>query len=153
MFSPDSSITGIAVTGLTSPTYGLTPVLAPAANARSYAVTSKGGTQTNVDVNSTVSPFTMSLFVPVSAKALPPANAVTGLRGSPPNNQFRFVFRKGGDAASGVPVVAIARVTFDIPAGMETYDVDNLKALVSLMGGVFTEEADDIVDTFVSGTA
>jgi hypothetical protein len=68
-----------------------------------------------------------------------------------PNNQFRLVVRKGGEAAAGVPVTAIARLTIDVPAGMDSYDPDNVRALVSYLIGLLTEESADLADTLLTG--
>lgn len=150
-WSPDSSITGGTVTGLTSPTYTQVDDAAPVSNARQKTVTALGGTQGNADANTVSQPFTATFYKPASIKVLPAANALTGLRGSVPNNQYRLVIRKGGFAAADVPVVAIGRLTFDIPAGMETYDADNVRAFVSYCTGLLTEESADLADTFLTG--
>lgn len=150
-WSPDSSITGATVTGLTSPTYTQVDDSAPAVNAKQKTVTALGGTQGSASANTLSEPFTSTFYKPSSLKTLPPANAVTGARGSIPNNQYRLIVRKGGEAASGVPVVAIARLTIDVPAGMETYDADNVKALVSYLVGLLTEESADLADTLITG--
>lgn len=150
-WSPDSSITGAAVSGLTSPTYTQVDDQAPALNAKQKTVTTIGGTQTGVTANTVSSPFTSTFYKPAVSKQLPPANALTGLRGNIPTNQYRLVVRKGGEAASGVPVTAIARLTIDVPAGMETYNDANVKALVSYLVGLLTEEADDLASTLLTG--
>lgn len=150
-WSPDSSITGATVTGLTTPTYTQVDTVAPAVNAKQKTVSALGGTQGSASANTVSEPFTSTFYIPAQLKSLPAANPITGLRGSVPNNQYRLVVRKGGEAASGVPVVAIARLTIDIPAGMETYDADNVKALVSYLVGLLTEESADLADTLLTG--
>lgn len=150
-WSPDSSITGGTVSGLTSPTYTLVDDSAPAVNAKQKTVSALGGTQGNASANTISEPFTETFYKPGQIKALPPANALTGLRGSIPNNQWRLVVRKGGEAAAGVPVTAIARLTLDIPAGMETYDPDNVRALVSFLVGLLNEESSDLADSLLTG--
>lgn len=150
-WSPDSSITGATVTGLTSPTFTQVDDIPPAVNAKQKTVSALGGTQGSASANTISEPFTSTFYKPAAPKALPPANALTGLRGQVPNNQYRLVIRKGGEAASGVPVTAIVRITWDIPAGMETYDPDNVRALVSYMVGLLTEESADLADTLLTG--
>lgn len=150
-WSPDSSITGATVTGLTSPTYTQVDDVAPAVNAKQKTVSALGGTQGSASANTISEPFTSTFYKPQALKALPSANALTGLRGAVPNNQYRLVVRKGGESASGVPVVAIARLTIDVPAGMETYDPDNVRALVSYLVGLLTEESADLADTLLTG--
>ncbi len=153
MYSPDSSITGMAVTGLTSPTYTLAEFRLADPLGIGHIVSSLGGTQTGASANSVSKPFTVSWYSPKVVKTLPAANPVTGLRGSIPNNQYRLIVRKGGDVASGVSATSVFRLNMDIPAGMETYSPAELKAALSFLGGLLTEEADDIVDSWVKGGA
>jgi hypothetical protein len=150
-WSPDSSITGGTVTGLTSPTYTQVDDLNPALNAKQKTVTALGGTQGSASANTAGEPFTMTFYKPSALKSLPVANPVTGLRGQVPTNQYKIIVRKGGEAATGVPVTAICRMTFDIPAGMETFDPDNVKAFVSYIVGLLNEESADLADTFITG--
>jgi hypothetical protein len=150
-WSPDSSTTGATVTGLTSPTYTLVDDAAPVANAKQKTVSALGGTQGNASANTVSEPFTATFYKPAALKQLPPANPSTGLRGSVPNNQYRLVVRKGGEAAAGVPVTAIARLTLDVPAGMDSYDPDNIRALVSFLIGLLNEESADLADTLLTG--
>lgn len=152
-WSPDASITGGAQTGFTSPTFTLAAMQAPAVNAKQYAVTALGGTQGTATANTISSPFTATFFSPASPKALPSANPVTGLRGSIPFNKWKLVIRKGGEVAAGVPATAVCRVEWEIPAGMETYNPDNLRAFVSFLVGLLNEESADIGDTHVTGVA
>lgn len=150
-WSPDTSITGATVTGLTNPTYTNVEDVPPVANARQITVTALGGTQTDVDANTVSKPFTATFYKPTALKSLPAANPLSGLRGSVPNNQYRLVVRKGGDCAADTPAVAIARLTIDVPAGMETYDAANVRALVSFLVGLLTEESDGLADTLLTG--
>ncbi len=150
-WSPDSSITGATVTGLTTPTYTLVDDIPPAVNAKQKTVSALGGTQGDASANTISEPFTATFYKPAAPKALPPANSLTGLRGQVPNNQYRLVVRKGGEAAAGVPVTAIVRLTLDVPAGMETYDPNNVRALVSFLVGLLTEESADLAETLLTG--
>lgn len=150
-WSPDASITGGAVTGLTSPTYTQVDDSPPANNAKQKTVTALGGTQGQASANTVSEPFTSSFWKPSQIKAIPAPNPTTGLRGSIPNNQYKLVIRKGGEAAAGVPVVAIARLTIDVPAGMDSYDPDNIRALVSYLVGLLNEESADLADTLLTG--
>jgi hypothetical protein len=150
-WSPDSSITGGTVTGLTSPTYTLVDDVAPAVNAKQKTVSALGGTQGNASANTVSEPFTETFYRPQQLKTLPQPNPVTGARGTIPNNQYKLVVRKGGEAAAGVPVTAVARLTIDVPAGMDSYDPDNIKALVSFLVGLLNEESQDLSDTLLTG--
>ncbi len=150
-WSPDSSTTGGAQTGFTSPTYTLVDDTAPVVNAKQKTVSALGGTQGSATANSASSPFSATFFKPASIKQLPTANPVTGLRGTIPMNQYKLVIRKGGYAAAGVPVTAIARLTLDIPAGMDSYNADEVRALSSFLVGILSEESADLGDTLVTG--
>lgn len=150
-WSPDSSTTGGAQTGFTSPTFTLADDTAPVVNAKQKTVTALGGTQGSATANSLSSPFTATFYKPAAIKQLPAPNPLSGVRGAIPNNQWKLIIRKGGNAASGVPATAIARLTIDIPAGMDSYNPDEVRALVSFLVGILSEESADLGDTLVSG--
>lgn len=151
-YSPDSSITGpTGVTGLTNPTYTLASDLAPDASSRQHVVTALGGTQTDVRVSTAGDPFTVTMRK-YPYRALPPKNPVTGAYGSVPRNKVDLLFRKGMKVdSSGTIQVGDVRVSLSIPAGAESNDAPNIRALLTFMIGVLTEEAVDITDSAVSG--
>jgi hypothetical protein len=151
VWSPDTSITGAAVTGFTTPVYNQVSDLAPAQNARQMTVTSLGGTQGQASANSAGEPFTATFYKPTILKSVPAGNPVTGLRGQIPTNQYKLIVRKGGECAAGVPGSVIFRLTADVSAGMETYDPDNVRAAVSYFVGLLTEESSDLADTLITG--
>jgi hypothetical protein len=124
---------------------------APVVNARQKTVSALGGTQGSATANSISSPFTATFYKPAVIKQLPAANPQTGLRGAVPNNQWKLIIRKGGNAATGVPVTAIARLTIDVPAGMDSFNPDEVRSLVSFLVGLLSEESADLGDTLVSG--
>jgi hypothetical protein len=152
-WSPDSSITGSAQTSLTDPTYTVVDDIPPQGTgaAKQLAVTALGGTQPGVSVHSASSPFTATLVKPTALRPLPAPNPVTGLRGSIPNNQWKLIVRKGGEVAVGVPATAVVRLTIDVPAGMETYNAPNIRAMLSLLIGLLNEESADLGDSLVTG--
>jgi hypothetical protein len=150
-WSPDSSTTGGAQTGFTSPTFTLVADKAPTVSGTQHAVSALGGTQGSATANSISQPFTCTFSKPAVPKALPPPNPVTGFRGSVPMNQYKLIIRKGGYSAADVPVVAIVRCTIDIPAGMDSYNPDNVKALISFLVGVLSEESADLGETVLTG--
>lgn len=150
-WSPDSSTTGGAITGYTSPTFTLVDDTAPVVNAKQKTVTALGGTQGVATANTVSKPFTATFYKPAQVKALPAANAISGLRGAVPNNQYKLIIRKGGYAAADVPVNAIARLTIDVPAGMDTYNPDEVRSLVSFLVGILNEESADLADTLLTG--
>lgn len=147
-----SPVTGGAQVGLTSPTYTLTTDVAPTVNGRQYAVTALGGTQTNVRTHAVSDPFTVTLTRASVLKPLPGANPITGKYGSIPKNTHTIVVRKGCNfAANQAPDVATARVYLDIPAGTDSYDAINLRAMCSLLAGIFAQISSGIGDTVATG--
>jgi hypothetical protein len=150
-WSPDGSITGATVTGFTTPAYTQVDDTPPAQNAKQKTVTALTGTQGSATANSASSPFTETFYKPQILRGLPPANPVTGLRGQIPTNQWKLVVRKGCNSAAGVPGSIIGRLTIDVPAGVETYNPDEIKAFVSYLVGLLNEESADLADTILTG--
>lgn len=151
-FAPASPLTGATVPGFTSPTYTLTTDVAPSLNGKQYAVTALGGTQTGVDVNSVSKPFTISFFRPINLRVLPAANPVTGIIKAIPVNTYKLITRKGVvPGTSQNPIVARITTTIDVPAGADTFEPEDLKALVSAHFGVGNAQASGICDTILSG--
>jgi len=152
-FTPSTPVTGAAVTGLTSPTYTLTADTAPAVNAKQYYVSALGGTQTGVTTHSVSSPFTVAMWRPLILKAVAFFSSLIGFKQANPINRYSYVVIKGATPASGATAQNIVmKCSIEIPAGVETYDVVNLKAAISLFGGVVFANATGISDTFASGT-
>lgn len=149
-WSPDSSISGGTITGFTTPAFTQVDDIPPAANAKQKTVTAVSGTGT-ATANSADKPFTATFYKPSTLTGLPAANPVTGLRGAIPRNTWRLVVRKGGDVASGIPATLVGRLTIDVPAGMESYAPDQIKAFVSYLVGLLNEESNDLADTLVTG--
>lgn len=152
MFSPSSPVTGTAVTGLTSPTYTLTAGTAMSNRAKQYTVSALGGTQTGVSTHSIAKPFTHTFTAPERVRSLPSPNPITGVVRSIPNNTYRLVSRIGVVPYSGAtPIPARFIQTLEVPAGSETNDVAQLKALLSSGSGIFVQQINGILDTMVSG--
>ncbi len=152
MFAPTSPVTGASQTGFTSPTYTLTADNAPAVNAKQYAVTAIGGTQANVDVHSVSKPFTITMFRPVRLAVLPQANVSTGVIKNVPNNTYKLITRKGASpAANQIPLVARVTTIIEIPAGTDTYEPEDIKAMLSAHIGVLSQQASGVGDTALTG--
>lgn len=151
-FAPTSPVTGATVSGLTSPTYTLAADTAPNINGKQYAITALGGTQTGVDVNTVSKPFTLTFFRPATLKVLPTANPLTGIVKGVPVNTYKFITRKGA-----VPSVnqtsQICRITtvFDVMSGTETFEPEEIRAMVSAHIGTLSQQASGIADTLISG--
>jgi hypothetical protein len=151
-FAPSSPVTGAAVAGLTSPTYTLTTDVAPSINGKQYAITGLGGTQTGVDTNSVSKPFSVSFFRPSVLKTLPQANPVTGVIKNIPMNTYKLITRKGASpAANQSAMVARITTTIEVPAGTDTFEPEDLRAMCSLHFGVGWAQASGIADTIISG--
>jgi hypothetical protein len=151
-FAPSSPVTGATVAGFTSPTYTIAADVAPNINGKQYAVTTLGGTQAGVDVNTVSKPFTITFFRPAQLKVLPSINPVTGIVKSVPVNSYKLITRKGA-----VPYVnqqsQVARITtiFDIPSGSDTYEPEEIKAMLSAHIGTLWAQSSGIGDTVLTG--
>lgn len=146
-------VTGGAQTGLTSPTYTLSTDAAPTNTGKQYAVSALGGTQAGVDTSSSPSrPFTITLSKPPVLRGAPAVNQVTGLLGSVPRNTYKIIGRKGVTVVSGqAPQVMNVTVTIDVPAGADSADAANVRALLSLVIGSMNQVSAGIGDTCVTG--
>jgi len=147
-----SPITGTAQTGLTTPTYTLTADTAPDNNGKQNAVTALGGTQTGVTLHSVASPFTVTAVRPKVFKSLGKPNPVTGLVKDVPRNIYKVLTRKGVTPLAGQPfAIAMVSTTIEIPAGSDTVDPANLRAMLSAHIGALSQQSAGIGDTAVSG--
>lgn len=148
--SPSSPLTGGAQTGFTSPTYTFVTDTAPTSNGKQYAVTALGGTQAGVTVHSLSSPFTFTYTRPGSPKGLGNANSA-GNYLNVPFNKSTLLVRKGLTPAANQPVkVGSIRIEFDIPAGADTYDASNVRALVACAAGILMQLSPGVGDTLVN---
>lgn len=151
-FAPASPVTGASVSGFTSPTYTLTADTAPSNNSKQYAVTAVGGTQTGVDTNTVSKPFTLSFFRPAILRALPQANPVTGVIKNIPLNTYKMITRKGAQPSANQANIPMKITTIiEVPAGVDTYEPEEAKAMLSLHFGAGYANASGIADTIVSG--
>lgn len=151
-FAPTSPITGATVTGLTNPTYTLVQDTAPNANSVQYAVSALGGTQTGVDVNSVSKPFTHTMFRPPMLKPLPQKNVLTGVIPNLPVNAYKILTRKGVEpAADQVPALCRVYTVVEVPAGVDTYAPEELKAAWSSHVGMLNANADALCSVFTTG--
>ncbi len=146
-----SPITGGPQTGLTSPTYTNVQDVA-AQNVKQVAVTTLGGTQTNVRVHSPSDPFTISVERPVVLKTLGSPNAVTGVYSNVQNNVYVTRTRKGVNIASNqAPRVCMHETRCSVPAGSDAYDAVNVRAGLSAHIGLLWAQSSGLGDTCVQG--
>lgn len=152
MFSPSSPLTGAAVTGLTSPTYTLTADTAPSSNGKQYAITALGGTQTGVDTHSVSKPFTLTFFRPAVLRSLPQANVVSGVIKNIPMNVYKLITRKGASpAVDQNPITCRIETHFYVAAGTDTFEPEELKAMLSAHIGALSNTSSGIADTLLTG--
>jgi hypothetical protein len=145
-------ITGQAQTGLTSPTYTIVADTPPAANAKQWAVTALGGTQTGVTTHSVAAPFTIAMFRPQVSQTLQPVDPVTGVLKRVGTNTYKLVGRKGVLPLAGQAYkTAVCTVVMEIPAGSDTADAANIRALLSAVFGAAVQASAGIGDTAVQG--
>lgn len=151
-FAPASPATGATVSGLTSPTYTLLADTAPNINGKQYAISALGGTQTSVDVNSVSKPFTTSFFRPPILRTLPQANPVTGVIKNVPLNVYKFITRKGAAPALNQSIM-VPKITtiIEVPAGVDTYEPEEIRAMISCHFGIGWEQASGMSVTVLTG--
>jgi len=141
MFNLTTPVTGAAQTGFTTPTYTLTADNNPGNNGKQWIVSALGGTQVGVTSHSASDPFTVSVFKPLAYKVA--AFVSTTIFKKPPRNQYQVIVRKGVTVNSNFPKdICIMKYYVDVPAGSESLDPANLRAMVSLMvGGLYQQSA------------
>lgn len=145
------AVTGGAQTGFTSPTYTTVVDQAPDVNSKQNAVTALGGTQAGVTIHSGSDPFTIMFSKPKQYNVLGKVNPVTGALASIPYNNYKFVIRKGVTVLAGQPkAVAYFRGEVQIPAGSDTADPANIRALISATIGVLNGISAGLGDTAVT---
>jgi len=151
-FNLSSPITGAAQTGFTAPTYTHVTDMAPDVNGRQVAVTAVGGTQAGVTPHSVSAPFTITFVRPKVYRNLGKPNPTTGLIKDVPRNTYKIIARKGVLPLAGQPhQIAQATLILDVPAGSDTADPSNLRALLSAIGGAISQQSAGIGDTVISG--
>jgi hypothetical protein len=150
--SISSPVTGSAQTGLTTPTYTLVEDVAPDVNAKQYAVTALGGTQSGVTTHSVSSPFTVTFWRPRVLKVLQAVTNQLALLGPSPRNKYSLVTRKGVLVLAGQPAqVLIINTQIEIPAGAEAADPEDVRAALSAHIGSLDQISSGFGDTAVSG--
>jgi hypothetical protein len=97
-------------------------------------------------------PFTITSFRPKVFQALGKPNPTTGVIKYVPMNRFRVLTRKGVLPLAGQsPVPAMIDSIMLIPAGSDSADAPNIRAMASLHIGALTQQPAGIGDTLVSG--
>lgn len=148
-----SPITGQAQTGFTSPTYTTVADTAPSnVPGKQVVVTALGGTQTGVTVHTVASPFTLNFTRPATLKTLGNPNPTTGVISPVLDNTYKLIIRKGVTPAANQPArVATCTVVMTIPAGADTYDAPNVRALISAAFGAAVQQSAGVGDMLING--
>lgn len=150
--SVSGAVTGGAQTGFTSPTYTVSVDQAPDALSKQWAVTAIGGTQAGVTLHSASSPFTFTARRPATFKQAGVPNPSTGVIYPSGKNVWKLIWRKGSTPAAGQNfVVAMINAEISIPAGSDTYDAANVRALVSFYVGCNNSTSAGMGDSFTGG--
>lgn len=151
-FTLTSPVTGAPQTGFTSPTYTVAADVGPdAANTKQYACTAVGGTQTGVTTHSVSSPFTTNFYRPKQIRTLAASTSQLSVIRNVPKNVFGRITRKGVTCLAGQPIqVAYAKTSYEIPAGADTADAPNVRALVALHEGAGWNQSAGIGDSLIN---
>jgi hypothetical protein len=146
-----STITGSAITGLTSPTYTLQAGNNPSNNGKQSFVTALGGTQSGVTAHSASDVFMIRAYQPAVYKALNFVSSAIARKA--PKNTYKVIFSKGVTFMTGQPK-DISYFTFmvDVPAGSEALDAVELKALISCASGWLVANTTNLADSVVQNS-
>lgn len=143
------SVTGSAVTGLTSPTFTLAADTAPESNGKQGLVSALGGTQSSVQAHTLSMPFTLMYAKPRVF------NSNQNVLGSKVQmNKHTLIARKGllCDTSSTVPKIGLIRTSFEIPVGAETNDTNSVKSMISAYAGWLHTHVDEVATAITSGS-
>lgn len=151
MINVTSPVVGTPCTGLTSPTYTVVSDTPPVANSKQWAVSSLGGTQTGVSVNTVANPFILTFYRPTVINTLKRFDAA-GRPIDVPKNVYALVFQKGASPFPGVPpMVAKVEIKITTHAGSETNSAAEIAALLSCSSGVLAQLTPGILATIATG--
>jgi len=152
-FIVTSPVTGSAQTGFVAPTTTVVTDQAPDINAKQIAVTAVAG-MPSVDPSTVSKPFTSTFFKPKQLAQLPPAQAGTGIIKNVPVNTWRLLTRKGAlPAANQQPLICRIETRIDVFAGCDTYEPEEIRAMLSHHIGVLNQQSSGLGDTVITGIA
>lgn len=149
-----SPITGVALTGLTTPTFTLASDSPPDLNSYRYVITALGGTQTGATAQTGAdNPFDLTLQRAPTLRQGPSVDSLNRIIGQPGRNITRISGRKGMrvNSASSQRFPAYIRVEISIPAGAESVDPAEIKSFLSMEFGAMYNNAQGICDTVITG--
>lgn len=149
-----TSVTGAAVTGLTTPGYTLGVDSPPDTNQKQFVVTALTGTQTGVIAHSIAAPFLLNFTRPKSFKALQKVDPVTGILRNVPKNKHVVRTVKGVLPLAGQAYEnLIIRTEIEVPAGSDIADANSIRAALSAHAGALATAsvAAGLSDTLLNG--
>lgn len=149
-----SPVTGAPQTGLTTPTYTVVSDVAPDLYTSQWAVTALGGTQTGATAQTGAdNPFNVSISRAKVLKPGPNVNSQNQIVGQPARNITKGSAKKGMrvNSASSVRFPAYFDWRLSVPAGSESVDPAEIRAMLSLVIGQLTQMSAGIGDTIVTG--
>jgi hypothetical protein len=92
------------------------------------------------------------MFKPKVAQNLQPVNPVTGVLTKVPYNVYKVIGRKGTIPLAGQSVKNMnATLILEVPAGSDTNDAPNIRALLSALFGAAVQQSAGIGDTAIQG--
>lgn len=138
-----TTVTGLAIGGLTAPTYALTADTGPTINSRRSIVTALGGTQTGVRIHAPTDPFDITVSKPLRSLPVPRPNPISGVvPAAVGRNRYETRFRKGTLPLMGQsPQVSEIMIQENIVSGADVNDAANLAAMYSLAAAHLNREA------------
>lgn len=145
------TIAGTAVSSAPTPVFTATEDSSAGPNFRRWYITSTA--TSNASAHSVSKPFYIELHRPAVFKPAPQFDQ-TGTRivsGPVGRNTYKIRIIKGVDAASNVPAICLFEGTFQVPSGADVSDPGNVRAVLSLLGGLINEDSANLAETFVTG--
>lgn len=146
-------IAGAAQTGFTGHSFNWISDRAPAGvTGIQVAITSGSGTMAGVTFHSVASPFTVTFSRPSVLRTLGQPSLSTGIIGNVPTNTYKVMGRKGLLPLAGQPLkVGSCTITLEVPAGSDTADPANIRALISATVGALVQQCAGFGDTAIQG--
>lgn len=151
-FNPTSPVTGGAQTGFTNPGYTIGVANAPAVNAKAYDVLTLTGTQPGATAASVSSPFNVVIYKP---RQYASAGVVDGngiLRGVGYNDYALNITKGMLPLAGQQPLLGRAWCKFRVPGGADLASPGEIKAMISFLSGLLTQQPAGIGDMLIQGT-
>jgi len=137
--------------GFTSPTATLTSDKAPDLRSSQVMVSALGGTQTGVRIHRPSDPFTLTLKNPAKYAVAPVVDANGNVVGTVPLNVFTGLVRKGLYVVGTQVRVGYFRWEIGVPAGADSVDAPNVRAMCGLGMGSIADRAGSITEGVMNG--